>query len=79
MIHLVWMACTPSDGYQAQFSRGFPDGSTVKNLPVSAGGAGLIPTSGRFPWRKKWQPTPVFLSGKSHRQWSLVGYSPWGR
>ena len=26
----------------------------------------------------KWQPTPVFLSGKSHRQRSLVGYSPWG-
>ena len=31
-----------------------------------------------IPWRKKWQPTPVFLPGKSHRQRSLVGYSPWG-
>ena len=29
------------------------------------------------PWRRKWQPTPVFLSGKSHGQRSLVGYSPW--
>ena len=29
-------------------------------------------------WRRKWQPTPVFLPGKSHRQRSLVGYSPWG-
>ena len=29
-------------------------------------------------WRKKWQPTPVFLSGKSYRQRSLAGYSPWG-
>ena len=27
----------------------------------------------------KWQPTPVFLTGKSHGQRSLVGYSPWGR
>ena len=27
---------------------------------------------------RKWQPTPVFLSGESHRQRSLVGYSPWG-
>ena len=27
---------------------------------------------------QKWQPTPVFLPGKSHRQRSLVGYSPWG-
>ena len=27
----------------------------------------------------KWQPTPVFLPGKSHGLRSLVGYSPWGR
>ena len=30
-------------------------------------------------WRRKWQPTPVFLPGKSQGQRSLVGYSPWGR
>ena len=30
------------------------------------------------PWRKKWQPTPVFLPGEFHGQRSLVGYSPWG-
>ena len=29
-------------------------------------------------WRRKWQPTPVFLSRKSHGQRSLVGYSPLG-
>ena len=28
-------------------------------------------------WGRKWQPTPVFLPGKSHGQRSLVGYSPW--
>ena len=33
---------------------------------------------GKIPWRKKWQPTPVFLPGKSHGQRSLAGYSPWG-
>ena len=27
-------------------------------------------------WKKKWQPTPVFLLGKSHGQKSLEGYSP---
>ena len=32
---------------------------------------------GKIPWRRKWQPTPVSLPGKSHG-WSLVGYSPWG-
>ena len=30
-------------------------------------------------WRRKWQPTPVLLPGKSHGWRSLVGYSPWGR
>ena len=29
--------------------------------------------------RRKWQPTPVLLPGKSHRRRTLVGYSPWGR
>ena len=29
-------------------------------------------------WRRKWQPTPVFLPGESHGQRSLEGYSPWG-
>ena len=31
-----------------------------------------------MPWRRKWQPTPVFLPGESHWQRSLVNYSPWG-
>jgi len=32
----------------------------------------------KIPWRRKWQPIPVFLPGKSHGQRSLVGYSPRG-
>ena len=32
----------------------------------------------KIPWRRAWEPTPVFLSGESHGQRSLVGYSPWG-
>ena len=32
---------------------------------------------GTIPWRRKWQPTPAFLPGKSHGQRDLVGYSPW--
>ena len=31
----------------------------------------------KIPWRRKWQPTPVFLPGKSHGQRSLAGYSSW--
>ena len=37
------------------------------------------PWVGKIPRRRAWQPTPVFLPGESHRQRSLVGYSPWGR
>ena len=33
----------------------------------------------RNPWRRKWQPTPVFVPGEFHGQRSLAGYSPWGR
>ena len=32
----------------------------------------------KIPWRKTWQPTPVFLPGKSHGQRSLAGYRSWG-
>ena len=35
------------------------------------------PWVGKFLWRTKWQPTLDFLSGKSHGQRSLAGYSPW--
>ena len=37
-----------------------------------------VPWVGKIPWRRKCQPTPVLLPGKSHEWRSLVGYSPWG-
>ena len=36
------------------------------------------PWVGKIPWRRKWQPTPVFLPGKSHEQKSLAVFSPQG-
>ena len=39
---------------------------------------GFDPWFRKIPWRMKWQPTPVFLPGKSFGQKSLAGYSPWG-
>ena len=53
----------------------------LKNLPTNVGDerdVGLISGLGRFPWRRKWQPTLVCLPGESHGQRSLVGWSPWG-
>ena len=49
----------------------------VKNLPAMQE-TQAHPWVGKVPWRRKWQPTPVFLLGKSHGQRSLVSYNPWG-
>ena len=38
---------------------------------------GFNPWVRKILWRRKWQPMPVFMPGKSHGQRSLVGYSPW--
>ena len=57
---------------------GFPGGSAGEESACSAGDLGLIPGSGRSPWRREWQPTPVLLPGEFHGQRSLVGYSPQG-
>ena len=41
-------------------------------------GHGWNPWVRKIPWRRAWQPNPVFLPGESHGQRSLAGYSPWG-
>ena len=51
----------------------------IKNPPANAGDIGDTGSNpGNTPWRRKWQPTPVFFPGESHGQRSLVGYSPQG-
>ena len=44
----------------------------------NAGDLGLIPGSGKSPWRRKWQATPVFFPGEPGSKSSLAGPSPWG-
>ena len=53
----------------------------VKNPPANAEDikrCGFQIWVRKIPWRRAWQPTPVFLPGESHGQISLAGYSPWG-
>ena len=50
----------------------------VKDLPTMPE-TGFNSWFGKIPWRRKWQPTPVFLPEESHGQRSPVGYSPKGR
>ena len=53
---------------------GFPESSAVENLPANTRALGLIWVT-RILWRRKRQPTPVFLPGEPHRQRNLAGYS----
>ena len=50
----------------------------MKEPACNAGDTNSTPGWGRSPGGGKWQPTPVFLTGKFHEQRSLVGYSTWG-
>ena len=73
---LTWMVLKDSSHQPCRFfEKGYilfvlsqASGKVVKNLSANAGDIrdlGLIPGSGRFPWRRAWQPTPVFLPGES--------------
>ena len=58
---------------------GFPGGSDSKESACQCRRHRFDPWIGKIPWRRKWQPTPVFLPGKSNGQRSLAGYyGPWG-
>ena len=57
---------------------GLPRWPSGKESTCQCRRRGFYPWVGKIPWRRKWQPTPVFLPGKSHGQRGLVGYSPWG-
>ena len=60
---------------QKTWCEGLPGGSVVIYLQCRI--LRFNPWFGKIPWRREWQPTPVFLPRKSHGQRSLVGYSPW--
>ena len=60
---------------------GFPHGWVVKECSCQGRGCRrdqFHPQVGKVPWRRKWQPTPVFFPGEVHGQRSLAGYSLWG-
>ena len=57
---------------------GFTGGTSGKQSAWQCRRHGFNPWVGKIPWRRAWQPTPVFLPGESHGQRNKVGYSPWG-
>ena len=61
--------------------RSFPGGTSGKEPACQSRRhkrRGFDPWVGKIPWRRTWQPTPVFLPGESHGRRSLVGYTPQG-
>ena len=89
----VQLFTTPwTAAYQAPLSMGFSGKSTgvgchclllgsdyrsAKEATCQCWSWGSDPWVRKIPWRKKWQPTAVFLPEKSHGQRSLAGYSSW--
>ena len=57
----------------------FSSGSDGKASCLQCGRPGFNPWIRKIPWRRKWQPTPALLPGKSHGQRSVVDYSSRGR
>ena len=71
---LLWVCLSHFINFY-EYIRGLPRWLSGKEFMCNAGDAGSIPDPGRSPWRRKWQPTPVFLP----EQRSLASYySPWG-
>ena len=69
------MTLDPDSGFESWLCHllGFPGSSGVKNFPAMQ-----ETWVGKIPWRRAWQPTPVFLPEESHGWRSLEGCSPWG-
>ena len=57
---------------------GLPRWFSGKESACQCRGLRFNPWVRKIPWRRKWQPIPVFLPGEFHGQRSLVKYSPWG-
>ena len=73
----VWEGC----GGDVNNRMGFPGGASDKESACQCRRHKrhrFGPWVGKIPWRRKRQPTPVFLPGEHHGQRRLVGYSPWG-
>ena len=73
---LFW--ATPETRIQVIWQMGWSNILKRERIRLQCRRQGFNPWFGKIPWRRKWQPTPIFLPEKSHWQRSLAGYSPWG-
>ena len=77
---IPWLGRSSGEGigYPLQYSWASLVAQLVKK-PPAMWETWVRPLGWEDPWKRKWQPTPVFLPGEPHGQRNLVGYSPQGR
>ena len=76
-LYLIFHLCICISIY-SRIYRDFPGGSVGKESSCPWKRCGFHPWVRKFPWRRKWLPTPEFLPGNSRGERSLAGYRPWG-
>ena len=76
-LHWFSMAAV-TNYYKLSGLKGFCGDSYGKECACQCRRLQFDPWVRKTPCRRDWQPTPVFLPGKSHGQRSLAGYGPWG-
>ena len=78
---LIHQSCLPSCFFK-RWGLGipwqFPGGASGKESACQGMRCEFDSWVGKILWRRRWQPTPVFLPGEFHGQRRLAGYSPWG-
>ena len=67
----------PNSDHDLFLTQGLPWHLSGKESVHQCKGWKLDLCVGKILWRRKWQPPSECLPGKSHGQWSLVGYSTW--
>ena len=79
-----WLRYTPNKAHDTAVKKwgvsicaGLPRWLSGKESACQCRGCGFEPWVRKIPWKRKWQPTPVFLPGESYGQRSLAAYSPW--
>ena len=75
--YFLKVKCISLKTFLRNLNRGFPSSSVGKRICLQCKRPRFDPWVRKIPWRRKWQPTPVFLPGEFHEQRSLACYSPW--
>ena len=73
-----WLQCCFGRFFCLFIFYGLPRWLSGKESACQCRRCGFGAWLGKIPWRRKWQPIPVLLPGKSHGQRNLACYSPWG-